>query len=121
MRIFPASIVSVLGMELGCARLELCMSNAAYMVALRESTRRHMRCTMTSGNAALRPAWAALQAHHASITTVHLRQLFAADSTRGERFALQAAGIYIDYSKNRITDETLKLLVRLAEESDLRG
>ena len=76
---------------------------------------------MTSGNATLHPAWAALKAHQAAIASAHLRQLFAADPARGERFALQAAGIYFDFSKNRITDETLKLLVRLAEESDLRG
>ena len=76
---------------------------------------------MTSGNATLHPTWEALKAHHATIASAHLRQLFAADPARGERFALQAAGIYFDFSKNRITDETLKLLVRLAEESDLRG
>ena len=76
---------------------------------------------MTSGNAALHPAWAALEAHHAAIATTHLRQLFAGDPTRGQRFAREAAGIYFDFSKNRITDETLKLLLRLAEESDLRG
>jgi glucose-6-phosphate isomerase len=76
---------------------------------------------MTSGNAALHPAWEALKAHHAAIGTAHLRELFAADPARGEHFALQAAGIYFDFSKNRITAETLKLLVRLAEESDLRG
>src|SRR5580658_2930187 len=76
---------------------------------------------MTSGNATLHPTWEALKVHHATIASAHLRQLFAADPARGERFALQAAGIYFDFSKNRITDETLKLLLRLAEESDLRG
>ena len=76
---------------------------------------------MTSGNATLHPAWEALKAHHAAIASAHLRELFAADPARGERFALEAAGIYLDFSKNRITAETLKLLVRLAEESDLRG
>src|SRR5580658_5231808 len=80
-----------------------------------------MRCAMTSGNATLHPAWDALKAHHAAMATTHLRQLFAGDPTRGERFALAAAGIYLDFSKNRITDETLKLLLRLAEESGLRG
>ena len=56
-------------------------------------------------------AWQALAAHHAKIGGLHLRELFAADSGRGERLALEAAGLYLDYSKNRITDETLRLLV----------
>jgi len=67
-----------------------------------------------------RPAWAALQAHYERIAPTHLRTLFANDPKRGERFAFEAAGIYLDYSKNRITDETLPLLVQLAEESGLR-
>ena len=67
-----------------------------------------------------RPGWKALEAHYQSIKALHLRQLFANDSTRGERFTAEAAGIYLDYSKNRITDETLRLLVRLAEECNLR-
>ena len=67
-----------------------------------------------------RPAWAALQAHHRQIAPVHLRKLFADDPERGERLTLEAAGIYLDYSKNRVTDETLSLLVQLAEESGLR-
>jgi glucose-6-phosphate isomerase len=67
-----------------------------------------------------RPAWNALRAHYATIATRHLRELFAADPTRGERLALEAAGIYLDYSKNRLTAETIGLLVRLAEESGLR-
>src|SRR5579884_3251237 len=66
-----------------------------------------------------RPAWAALQAHYDQIKDVHLRELFAADDKRGERLTAEAAGIYLDYSKNRITDETLRLLIRLAEESQL--
>ncbi len=67
-----------------------------------------------------RPAWKALEAHYQSVKSLHLRQLFADDPTRGERFTSEAAGIYLDYSKNRITDETLRLLVRLAEECKLR-
>jgi glucose-6-phosphate isomerase len=67
-----------------------------------------------------RPAWAALQAHHKRVAPLHLRTLFADDPKRGERMTLEAAGIYLDYSKNRITDETLPLLVQLAEESGLR-
>ncbi len=68
-----------------------------------------------------RPAWKALQEHFASVRTLHLRELFAADPSRGERFAAEAAGVYLDYSKNRVTGETLRLLVRLAEESGLRA
>jgi glucose-6-phosphate isomerase len=66
------------------------------------------------------PAWAALQAHHKRLAPMHLRKLFADDPKRGERLTLEAAGIYLDYSKNRVVDETLSLLVRLAEESNLR-
>jgi glucose-6-phosphate isomerase len=66
------------------------------------------------------PAWAALQAHHKRLAPVHLRKLFADDPKRGERLTLEAAGIYLDYSKNRVIDETLSLLLQLAEESNLR-
>src|SRR5204862_3444393 len=66
-------------------------------------------------------AWKALTAHHDKIGHLHLRQLFADDPTRGERMTTEAVGLYLDYSKNRITDETLKLLLQLAEESGLRG
>src|SRR5262245_5693780 len=67
-----------------------------------------------------RPAWTALQAHYKRIAPMHLRRLFADDPKRGERLTLEAAGIYLDYSKNRVTDETLSLLVQLAEQSALR-
>ena len=67
-----------------------------------------------------RPAWTLLQAHHQAIAPLHLRKLFAEDPDRGERLMLEAAGIYLDYSKNRITPETLPLLVQLAEQSGLR-
>jgi glucose-6-phosphate isomerase len=67
-----------------------------------------------------RPSWAALQAHYKQIAPLHLRKLFADDPQRGERFTLEAAGIYLDYSKNRVTEETLSLLVQLAKESGLR-
>jgi glucose-6-phosphate isomerase len=66
------------------------------------------------------PGWAALQEHHGRIKEVHLRQLFAEDAQRGERLAADAEGIYLDYSKNRITDETLALLIQLAREAGLR-
>jgi glucose-6-phosphate isomerase len=62
------------------------------------------------------PAWQALTAHHAEIKDVHLRKLFADDPGRAERFAAEGAGLFLDYSKNRITDETLKLLLQLAED-----
>jgi glucose-6-phosphate isomerase len=68
-----------------------------------------------------RPAWNALRAHYATIHGVHLRKLFADDPGRGERLTAEAAGIYLDYSKNRVNDETLRLLVQLAEESGLRA
>ena len=67
-----------------------------------------------------RPAWAELTKHHAEIGNLHLRQLFADDPGRGDRLVLLAEGIYLDYSKNRITDETMRLLVDLADESGLR-
>jgi glucose-6-phosphate isomerase len=66
-----------------------------------------------------RPAWKALEAHYRSIRDIHLRNLFADDSRRGERMVTEAVGIVFDYSKNRINEETLKLLVQLAEESGL--
>ncbi len=68
-----------------------------------------------------RPAWKALEAHSRKMRTLHLRELFAEDPRRGERFAVEAAGIYLDYSKNRVTDETIRLLLQLAEESGLRA
>ncbi len=64
-----------------------------------------------------RKAWQALAQHHGEIAGRHLRELFAADPARGERLTAEACGIYLDYSKNRVTDETMRLLVRLAEES----
>src|SRR3954454_23077045 len=67
------------------------------------------------------PAWAALQAHHTEIAGRHLRELFAEDPGRGERLTAQACAIYLDYSKNRVTDETLQLLLQLAGECGLRG
>jgi glucose-6-phosphate isomerase len=62
------------------------------------------------------PAWQALSAHHAQIKDAHLRKLFADDPGRAERFSVEGAGLFLDYSKNRITDETVKLLLQLAEE-----
>jgi glucose-6-phosphate isomerase len=68
-----------------------------------------------------RPTWHALAAHYDQLRHVHLRQLFADDPDRGERFVAEGAGLYLDYSKQRIIDETLGLLLKLAAESDLRG
>src|SRR3984893_17955304 len=67
------------------------------------------------------PAWQALSDHFDQIKNVHLRQLFADDPRRGERLATEAVGLYLDFSKHRITDETLRLLVRLAAARGLRG
>ena len=64
-----------------------------------------------------RKAWQALERHYAEISGQHLRDLFAADPQRGERLTAEAAGIYLDYSKNRVTDETMRLLIELAAES----
>ncbi|MDZ4720753.1 MAG: glucose-6-phosphate isomerase [Roseiflexaceae bacterium] len=67
------------------------------------------------------PAWHALMAHHDTIKNTHLRELFAQDAARGTRLAIEAEGLYLDYSKHRITEETVGLLMQLAEASDLRG
>jgi len=66
------------------------------------------------------PAWKALQSHHKEVAGLHLRELFAADPKRGETFTAAACGLYLDYSKNRVTDRTLGLLLTLAEERGLR-
>jgi len=77
---------------------------------------------MTGGIAPLtaRPAWKALEAHYGKVRGLHLRKLFADDAKRGERMTAEAVGVYLDYSKHRITDETMTLLLRLAGESGLR-
>ncbi len=67
-----------------------------------------------------RPSWKALETHYGKVRDLHLRELFASDPTRGERLAQEALGLYFDYSKNRLTDETLQLLLKLADESGLR-
>lgn len=75
---------------------------------------------MAENSITQRAAWQALAAHYQKIKDVHLRTLFADDATRGERLTAQAVGLYLDYSKHRITDETLRLLLNLANESGLR-
>jgi glucose-6-phosphate isomerase len=79
--------------------------------------------TMSQGIEPLtkRPAWKALQTHYKQIRALHLRDLFAADPMRGERMTAEAVGLFLDYSKNRITDETCGLLLSLAEESGLQS
>jgi glucose-6-phosphate isomerase len=81
---------------------------------------------MTHGTVLIAPpterkAWKVLAAHHSKARELHLRELFAKDPERGRRMTAEAVGLYLDYSKNRVTGETLKLLVQLAEESGLRG
>jgi glucose-6-phosphate isomerase len=68
-----------------------------------------------------RPSWKALESHYQKVRQSNLRQLFADDLKRGERLTTEAVGLYLDYSKNRVTDETLKLLLQLAQEAGLRG
>ena len=68
-----------------------------------------------------RPAWKALEEHYQQTSGLHLRTLFTEDTGRGERFAAEAAGIYLDYSKNRVTGETIRLLVALAERAGVRA
>jgi glucose-6-phosphate isomerase len=76
---------------------------------------------MTVAPLRTRSAWNSLRKHHEKIQGVHLRQMFSEDADRGRRLAAEGAGIYLDYSKNRITDETLRLLLLLAEQSGLRA
>ena len=75
---------------------------------------------VTNSSLTTRPAWKALAAHYEKVRDAHLRKLFADDPDRGERLTAEAAGVFLDYSKNRITDETLELLVQLAGECGLR-
>ena len=80
----------------------------------------HAASETAAAGAQAKPAWSALRSHYEKTRQTHLRNLFAADPQRGERMTAEAAGIFLDYSKNRVTTETLKLLVQLAEESGLR-
>ena len=77
--------------------------------------------TSRTPSTSARAAWQALADHYETVRDLHLRKLFADDPTRGERMTAEAAGVYLDYSKNRINDETLKLLIELAEQSGLRA
>jgi glucose-6-phosphate isomerase len=86
-----------------------------------ESTEKITRMTTRIKPLTQRPAWKALAAHYKKVQDLHLRKLFADDSKRGERMTAAAAGLFLDYSKNRIIDQTIKLLIQLANESDLSG
>src|SRR5882724_7577611 len=76
--------------------------------------------TMTATPLPQRPAWKALQGHFEQVKSRHLRELFAEDPKRGERLTAEAVGVFLDYSKNRVTDETLKLLLGLAQSCGVR-
>jgi glucose-6-phosphate isomerase len=80
-----------------------------------------MTATIKKQSAVKRQSWKALESHFKKVSNLHLRQLFAEDPKRGERMAVEAVGLYLDYSKNRVTDETLQLLLRLAEEASLQA
>src|ERR1700734_1699502 len=68
-----------------------------------------------------RTAWSAMAAHYKTVSKLNMQQLFADDPKRGERLAVEAVGLYLDYSNNRVTDETMRLLLQLAEDSGLRA
>ena len=80
-----------------------------------------IRSTVQTQPLTARPAWKALAAHYQTMHHLHLRHLFADDLRRGERFTAEVVGIYLDFSKNRVTEETIRLLIQLAEECGLRG
>jgi glucose-6-phosphate isomerase len=91
-----------------------------FITMARTKTARKPAAKSAAKSVTQRPAWKALAAHHKKIKDVHLKELFAQDPRRGERFTLEAEGLYLDYSKHRITDQTLQLLLNLANESSLR-
>ena len=80
-----------------------------------------MTATVKNQPGGKRQAWKALEAHYKKVSKLHLRDLFAKDPKRGERLVVDGVGLLEDYSKNRITEETLQLLLRLAEEADLKA
>src|SRR5262249_49088297 len=90
-------------------------------LGFRSSCERKINMAVGTQPLTARSAWKTLEAHYPKVKDLHLRQLFAEDPRRGERLTAEAVGIYLDYSKNRITDATLKLLLQLAEESGLRA
>src|SRR5262245_43328901 len=96
---------------------------SSWRASPRRRTRSRRRAEMAASAPALttRPEWRALQDHHAKTRDAHLRTLFAEDPGRGERLTAEAIGLYLDYSKHRVTDETMRLLLRLAEAVGLRA
>ena len=78
-----------------------------------------MATTFIESTTALSTAWKALAEHFESVRHTHLRELFAKDPERGKRMTVEAVGLFLDYSKNRVTDETLRLLIGLADEAGL--
>ena len=80
-----------------------------------------MMATIKKQSVVKNPSWSALESHYKKVSMLHLRDLFAEDPERGERMAVDAVGLYLDYSKNRITDETLELLLRVADEAGLQA
>src|SRR5258707_4724820 len=87
---------------------------------IQRPTKRTQSSTKTIEPLTKRKAWKALAAHFKKAKDLHLRELFAADPKRGEKMTLQAAGLYLDYFKNRVTEETVKLLFQLATEFGLK-
>src|SRR4051812_20516265 len=117
--LMPARISSVRPLEYASAGSNKC-TPASRAIWYHVRVQRRTMMTTHAMQLAQLPAWQALAAHHQQIGDVDLRTLFAADPQRGERLAFEAAGLYFDYSKNRVTDETMRLLVQLAEECGLR-
>jgi glucose-6-phosphate isomerase len=99
------------------------MRTTNHAEALQAGTKNERTTHMTASKEALteRRAWKALGTHYEQVRGLHLRRLFADDAKRGERMAVEAMGLYFDYSKNRVTDETIRLLVQLAEDCGLRA
>jgi glucose-6-phosphate isomerase len=94
---------------------------ATIISSMSAHTERNMSMPPKLTRLTARPAWKGLAAHHTHVRGRHLRELFAEDPRRGERLTAEAVGLYLDYSKHRVTDETLRLLLQLAEESGLRA
>jgi glucose-6-phosphate isomerase len=104
----------------GAARDRKIADRGAYARALAQEIQRTMTMAAAIAPTTSRPAWKALSEHQPVMRDLKLRTLFADDPARGQRLTLEAAGVFLDYSKNRITDETIRLLLQLAEESGLR-
>lgn len=97
---------------------ELCWN--PYDSCMKKKTQ-EVTISMNTNTITASPAWQALVAHYQDIQSAHLRQMFSDDPKRGEHFTVEASGIYLDYSKNRVTEETLTLLIQLAEQANLKA